>query len=92
MMPLELRFWLEERGAVYGRHFTFGGLGVDTPGFEVMDGFPYTYVSKRDGRYYRKTDYQRHETQEAACDALKQAAIARAEADGVWSPRPEDSL
>ena len=84
MTPIELRLWLEQRGAIYGTHFTFGGLGDDVPGFEVMGGFLYTYHAKKHGRFC-KTDYVRHETYDAACLALGDAAIQRAIADGSWS-------
>ena len=90
MRPLELRTWLEARGAVYGKHFTFGGLGDDVPGMELMVGRPYTYRAAIQGyddgeAIYRKTDYEHHKTQDQACDALKAAAIDKAEADGVWT-------
>lgn len=74
MTPIALRLSLEARGAVYGTHFTFGGLGDDVPGLEVMDGAPYTYRAQG-GDTFRKAEYRRHGTIEEACRALEAAAL-----------------
>lgn len=84
LTPLELRPWLEEHGAVYGVHFTFGGLGEGVAGVEVMGGFPYTYIAEKPSSF-RKTNYERHTSMEEACKALKDTAIKKATADGVWT-------
>lgn len=83
MTLMELRAKLEAGGAVYGRHFTIGGLGKDVYGIEFVDGAFCTYRSEHWGSY-RKTEYAYYTSEADACAALEKKAVAAAKADGVW--------
>ncbi len=84
MTLFELREMLEQNGAVYGRHFTFGGLGDGVPGIELRRGRYYTYRAERDGGF-RKTDFRLQPSEDEACAVLERQAIDLAEADGTWT-------
>ncbi len=75
--------YLNDHGAIYGTHYTIGGLGDGIFGIEKMGRFWYSYEAQKDPRY-RKTNYIRYPSEEDACEVLVQKARECAIETGHW--------
>ena len=70
---------LTQRGAIYGKHYTIGGLGYNIFGIEKMGRFWYSYETKKN----RKTNYSRFSSEKDAYKFIIEKAKSTAESYGL---------
>ncbi|WP_305292810.1 hypothetical protein [Paracoccus wurundjeri] len=79
----EAKKYLELHGAIYGIHYTIGGLGNNVYGIEKIGKFWYSYKSEKPYNY-RKTNYIRLGSEDAASDFIIKEGKRAAIKSGSW--------